>query len=30
MSTPERLIKLDDAEVSQNLARALQDARGQC
>ncbi|MBK9238241.1 MAG: hypothetical protein IPO19_20595 [Rhodoferax sp.] len=29
MSTPERLIKLDDAEVGQTLARALQDARGQ-
>ena len=29
MSAPERLIKLDDAEVGQTLARALQDARGQ-
>jgi t-SNARE complex subunit (syntaxin) len=29
MSMPERLIKLDDAEVGQTLARALQDARGQ-
>lgn len=29
MSTPERLIKLGDAEVGQTLARALQDARGQ-
>lgn len=29
MSTPERLIKLDDVEVGQTLARALQDARGQ-
>lgn len=29
MNTPEKLIKLDDAEVGQTLARALQDARGQ-
>lgn len=29
MSTPERLIKLGDAEIGQTLSRALQDARGQ-
>lgn len=29
MTTPERLIKLDEAEVGQTLSRPLQDARGQ-
>lgn len=29
MTTSERLIKLDDAEVGQTLSRPLQDARGQ-